>query len=295
MFVLNGNNSKALPKRSSLEGHDRQVLFKGHTELTKKKVSVGVVVIIKGIVMEYWQFPGRFNIWFDHKEALPDFLLHWLHKILNGGVWAFLKFCSITLQLSIETRLEVSLPAAFNLFAYELLRGAWEASTRDMVLSAGFLSKIMELSQQNSVISCLFTKEQWNTFSLRGICSYNKNSSQRKTLCLMVLVITLLCADQLYETRLKNMRTSNKVNPFNHLSLPLSFLPCFLPPPLFLPSSFPLSLFLSLLFSPSLLLSLFLSTPLSIPPLDARQALYSLSCSSRPGLFPFIGFMNTAV
>lgn len=53
MFVLNGNNSKALPKRSSLEGHDRQVLFKGHTELTKKKVSVGVVVIIKGIVMEY--------------------------------------------------------------------------------------------------------------------------------------------------------------------------------------------------------------------------------------------------
>lgn len=37
VFVLNGNNSKALPKRSSLEGYERQVLFKGHTELTKKK------------------------------------------------------------------------------------------------------------------------------------------------------------------------------------------------------------------------------------------------------------------
>lgn len=160
----------------------------------------------------------------------------------------------------------------------------------DMALSAGFLSTIIELSQQNSVTSCLLTKEQWNTFSFRGICSYNKNSSQRKTLCLVALVITLLCIDQLYETDSKIREQATKlilliISPCL-LIIPLSFLPRFLPPPSFLPSLFP---------SSSLPLSLFLSTPLFTPPLDARQSLYSLSCTSSPGLFSFISFIDTAV
>lgn len=102
---------------------------------------------------------------------------------------------------------------------------------------------VNEPSQQNMVISCIFIKEQWNTFSFRGICSYNKNSSQRKTVCFMAVVITSLCTDQFHEadSKIWEQATIKEITLIISPSLCLSFLASSLLSPFF-PSLFPASL-----------------------------------------------------
>lgn len=94
---------KKLPKRSLLEcfnrtdaaWEDKQVFnsipSKKKKDRKLRKVWVGVVVIIKGAVMGYSEFPDRFYFSLSCEEVLQNCISRCVHSIVNTDVWSLSK------------------------------------------------------------------------------------------------------------------------------------------------------------------------------------------------------------